>query len=514
MGWTDLATNPPYSLAEITAFAAQARSGGIKDVILIAEGGSSQAAMALTKLQDPSARPVRFRVMDSTSPSRVKGILAAVDLEHALFIASSKSGTTIETTSILSAAIGYMKAEDIANVESHLVAITDPGSALESRAVSEKWRAVFPGVPEVGGRFSALSVFGLVPAALAGIDIVSMIAAASEMEQACAQDTPENPALRLAAFLYDNACGGRAYPMFCSIPHPRALGLWTSQLIAESLGKNGYGIYPYVEADPRALSYDMGDKIAIVISSGAAGSLAKEDEDDMLASICPSIPRVSCRVESAADMACFFTVFEHATAMTGALAKVCPFDQPDVAAAKAAVLDVLADGTPSMNERFWRANSMVSWKASSALGQFSGLDEALMSLFAGSPDYVAVNAFVPFTGQARKNELIGIKEKIADTLAKPCMLEIGPRYLHSTGQLQKGGPVNGAYIVISASEKTDIELPEDSKAKSLGELIGAQAIGDFETLDGRGKRAVYVKLPDCSAASFADLADMIEGVLR
>ena len=512
MGWTDLASNPPYSIAEIIAFAAQARSGGIRDVILIAEGGSSQAAMALTKLQDPLTRPIRFRVLDSTSPSRVHGILSTADLDHALFIASSKSGTTIETTSILSAAISYMEAAGISNVPSHLVAITDPGSALETRALSEKWRAVFSGVASVGGRFSALSVFGLVPAALAGIDIATMVSAAAEMEKACSQDDANNPALRLAAFFYDSACAGRAYSMFCSTPHARALGLWTSQLIAESLGKNGYGIYPYVEADPRAFSYDMGDKTAIVISSGVAGSFTKADEDDMLDSVCSSMPKISCRLESAADMACFFTVFEHTTAMVGALARVCPFDQPDVASAKAAVLDVLASGESSTEKRFWRDGSEISWKASGALGSTGDLESAIEALFAGDAPYVAVNAFVPFTGYARKRELIRIKEEIAEALSQPCMLEIGPRYLHSTGQLQKGGPA-GSYLIISAVEKTDIELPEGSKAESLGQLISAQAVGDFKTLDDRGRRAVYVKLPDCSASSFADLADLVAAAL-
>ena len=248
MGWADLASNPPFPCEEIQAFADKAIAEGIKTVLLIGQGGSTQAPMTITKYNKIDRNAVDFKVLDSVSPARVRTILAGTDLSKTLVLVSSKSGGTIEMRSVLDAVLSYfeecMPAEDVA---SHLVAISDPGSNLAKRAQDEGWRACFTGEPTVGGRFSALSVFGLVPAALVGINLHDFLEQAKRAEQACSEDAVDNPAIVLASFLYDNYLAGRDKFCFFTPKRGRVLGLWIEQLVAESLGKNGLGILPNIE---------------------------------------------------------------------------------------------------------------------------------------------------------------------------------------------------------------------------------------------------------------------------
>ena len=264
MGWADLASNPPFPYEEIQAFADKAIAEGIKTVLLIGQGGSTQAPMTITKYNKIDRNAVDFKVLDSVSPARVRTILAGTDLNKTLVLVSSKSGGTIEMRSVLDAVLSYfeecMPAEDVA---SHLVAISDPGSNLEKRAHDEGWRACFPGEPTVGGRFSALSVFGLVPAALVGINLHDFLEQAKKAEQACSEDAVDNPAIVLASFLYDNYLAGRDKFCFFTPKRGRVLGLWIEQLVAESLGKNGLGILPNIEIDSLLLAEDPKDRCVI-----------------------------------------------------------------------------------------------------------------------------------------------------------------------------------------------------------------------------------------------------------
>lgn len=265
MGWTDLASNPPYPLEDIQAFADEAIAGGLKSVVLIGQGGSTQAPMTITKYNKIDSGMVSFKTLDSDSPVRVRGILAEVKPETTLFIISSKSGGTIEPRLALRAVRNEL-AECVSDEElvKRLVAITDPGSELEKQAKEEGWAAVFPGEPTVGGRFSALSVFGLLPAALVGIDLRELMDHAIEAERRCSEDAIDNPAVGLAAFLYDNYLQGRNKFSFLTPKRGRVLGLWIEQLVAESLGKGGQGILPNIELDALLLNKDTGDRTAIV----------------------------------------------------------------------------------------------------------------------------------------------------------------------------------------------------------------------------------------------------------
>lgn len=264
MGWATLASEPPCPIEEIQQFASEQLESGLTSVVLIGQGGSTQAPMTLTKYNKPDSTRVTFKTLDSVSPVRVRAILSECDLRTTLVIQSSKSGGTIEPTLVMKA-VRQILAEtlDEDEVVKHLIAITDPGSDLEKRALEEGWLRVFSGEPTVGGRYSALSVFGLVPAALVGMDVAALIESAAEAEKVCSDDSIDNPAANLAAFLFDNCQKGRDKFSFYTPKRGRVLGLWIEQLVAESLGKSGKGILPNIEVDSLVLSKDPGDRTVI-----------------------------------------------------------------------------------------------------------------------------------------------------------------------------------------------------------------------------------------------------------
>lgn len=518
MGWADLASNPPYPITEIEAFAQEVFDDGFTSVILIGEGGSTQAPMTITKYNSVDSNVLTFRVLDSDSPVRLRAAFAELDMAHTLVIISSKSGTTIEPRAIFSAVraemLNHMSHEDSLK---HLVAITDPGSELEAYAQREGWRKVFNGEPTVGGRYSALSVFGLVPAALVGIDIKDFMAHALAAEQACSEDSVDNPASQLAAYLYDNYKNNRDKFSFLTPKRGRVLGLWIEQLVAESLGKDGQGILPNIELDPLQLSRDHGDRTAIMYKTKTDLWDERMNFEMSLAYMHPSIPRVSYHIESVAELAEHFIMWEYATAMCGYLMKVCPFDQPDVASSKAAVLEILDNGHPEPDFTQQVIGDMHMGEIEVRLGESCkgavNLEDALRKLFESirPGDYFALNAFLPFTGEGRREALEQIRHCIAEEFGLVSCMEIGPRYLHSTGQLQKGGPNNGVFLLVSADELKDIAV-EDTAASSLAELAKAQAEGDLLTLSSRGRRCVHVHLPDNSGIMLRQLADVVEQI--
>lgn len=520
MGWVDLASNPPVSVGSIAEFADKVIGDGIRSVILIGEGGSTQAPMTITKYNKFDSSLVRFRTMDSTSAVRVRGILAECDPRNTLVITSSKSGTTIESRSMLTAVKGvFFDALGREETMRHLVAITDPGSDLEQLAKKENWLAVFNGEPSVGGRYSALSVFGLVPTALVGIDMNDFMEHARDAERLCSEDSIDNPAIQLAAFLYDNYTQGRDKFCFLTPQRGRVLGLWIEQLVAESLGKEGKGILPNIEVDPLLLTKDPGDRMAVMYQTKTDFWDERKNFEMSLAYMDTAIPHVTYRVETACDLPEHFIMWEYAIAMCGYLMKVCPFDQPDVASAKAEVLRILNDGQVKPDFSQDTIGSMQMGDIEVRLGESmkgaTDLEGALKKLFSSirPGDYFALNAFVPFTGEGRREALENIRHEVAKRFGVTSCLEVGPRYLHSTGQLQKGGPNNGVFLIVSADELKDIPLFH-AKAPSLATLSKAQAEGDLVTLSSRGRRVIHLHLPDNSGIMLRQLGEVVEKVLR
>ena len=518
MGWTDLASNPPYPLADIQAFADSIIEQGLKTVVLIGQGGSTQAPMTITKYNKPDSSRIVFKTLDSDSPVRVRAILAEARPETTLFVISSKSGGTIEPRLALRAvrdAVGDALAEE--ELVQHLVAITDPGSDLERQAREEGWAAVLPGEPSVGGRFSALSVFGLLPAALVGIDLEELLEHAVEAEKRCSEDAIDNPAIGLAAFLYDNYLQGRNKFSFLTPKRGRVLGLWIEQLVAESLGKDGQGILPNIEIDSLLLTNDPGDRSVIMYQTKTDLWDERKNFEMSLSYIDPTIPRANFKIDSVEELAEHFVMWEYAVAMCGYLMRVCPFDQPDVASAKAVVLDILKESQPAPDfvQDYIGDVHMgeVEVRLAPCFKDCTDVQGALRALLTSIQpgDYFALNAFLPFTGEGRREALELIRHGVAASRHTVSCLEVGPRYLHSTGQLQKGGQNNGVFLILSADELKDIPLSEE--AESLGTLAKAQASGDLLTLADRGRRCVHLHLPDNSGVTLRALSEVITGIL-
>ncbi len=514
MGWATLASEPPCPIEEIQQFASEQLESGLTSVVLIGQGGSTQAPMTLTKYNKPDSTRVTFKTLDSVSPVRVRAILSECDLRTTLVIQSSKSGGTIEPTLVMKA-VRQILAEtlDEDEVVKHLIAITDPGSDLEKRALEEGWLRVFSGEPTVGGRYSALSVFGLVPAALVGMDVAALIESAAEAEKVCSDDSIDNPAANLAAFLFDNCQKGRDKFSFYTPKRGRVLGLWIEQLVAESLGKSGKGILPNIEVDSLVLSKDKGDRTVITYDTKTDLWDDRQNFSHALEFLDPAIPRMNFKVFNVGDLAAHFVMWEYAIAMVGHLMKICPFDQPDVAAAKKEVLRILAEGPRDpefvvkgiADVPIGDVEVHISEAVRASMGEET-LESALCALFSSiAPgDYFSLNAFLPFTGEGRREAIEEMRHVIADRYTVPSCLEIGPRYLHSTGQLHKGGPNSGVFLILSAEEPRDIAI-DDERASSLGELAKAQAMGDFSILSSRGRRCVHIHLPDNSAVSIRAL---------
>lgn len=519
MGWADLASNPPVAIKKVRKLAKQCALAGYETAVLIGQGGSTQASMTMTKFMKNEASGMKFRTLDSDSPVRLREMLAACDLEKTLIIVSSKSGGTLEMRLMLSAVREeFLRVMSQKKFVNHLVAITDPGSPLQERAEQEGWAAILPGEPTVGGRFSALSVFGLLPAALVGIDLKKFMKRAEKAEWACSQDTADNPALQLAAFLYDNYKAGRDKFAFVTQKRGRVLGLWIEQLVAESTGKEGNGILPYIEVDTLLLSQDEGDRTVITYSVTSESADERDNFEKALACIDEAIPRCDYSIETVYDLAEQFIMWEYATAMCGYLMEVCPFDQPDVASAKARVLEILDAGLPEPDfaadylgdVQMGQAKVHVSECCKDATDVRGALKALFSSMKPG--DFFALNAFLPFTGEGRREALEAIRYTVARHSGMVSCLEVGPRFLHSTGQLQKGGPATGVFLVLSAEEDDDVKLV-DQPAESLGKLAEAQATGDALTLAERGRRCLHLHLPNNAATTIRQLAVVADEVL-
>lgn len=513
LGWTTLASNPPSDPAEIAIIAQQARSEKLDAVVLIGQGGSTQAPQTVTKLYSLEVTDeVPFKTVDALSPVYVNHILGSSDPARTLYIVSSKSGSTLEPTVLSHVCWKYVCAHlGAERAGTRFIAITDPDTELEHVARKNHWRAIIHGEPDVGGRYSALSAFGLLPMAAIGIDIEKMLEDVTPMEKLCASDSPDNPAIWLASFLYDNLKAGRDKFSLLMPPSKQVFGLWVEQLVAESLGKAGVGILPNVEVDAGILSDPHPDRCAILCNMDS-------DEAFEHARTCvhPDIPVFRLDIPDSTAMTRYFLIWEYAVAFCGWLMQINPFDQPDVESTKLATRQILynQNGTFDVPEDVWGKPAYREFEldscpyadrvcVSSALLENMDLaddginaNQALRLLFCSitDKDYFSLNAFLPFKGVGRRETLEKVRHRAADRLDVCSCLEIGPRYLHSTGQLHKGGSNTGVFLVVSADEPFDITVPHENF--TLGDVANAEALGDFSALASRGRRAIYIHLKD------------------
>ncbi len=444
LGWLDVIDD--IDVDELTSFAQGCREDDIVDAVVLGMGGSSLYPEVLAQTYGPGADGVTLRTLDTTDPAAIARVLTECDAETTLFIVASKSGTTIETRSQCEYFWSQVPRGD------RFVAITDPGSELGALAAERGFRATFENRSDIGGRFSALSLFGLVPAALLGVDVSAMIDSAREASEACRSDGVDNPAVALAAGVVAANRAGRDKLCLIDDPAMPAFGLWFEQLIAESTGKHGVGVLPVV-GDPAMTGDDRLFTRWDGIPPSADG------------------PTLSIDRWGADDLGALVFVWEMTTALIGVGLGLNPFDQPDVASAKAATNAVLADG----------------------LGDVSTVPLTSLTDQIRPGDYVAITAYVD-PGSPVVAKLEAARLAIGERFGVATTFGLGPRFLHSTGQLHKGGRSNGVIVQVVGDDDLVIDIP--GRDFDFATLKQAQAEGDLRALRDRGIRAGRVALEE------------------
>lgn len=468
LGWLDAPARADAYIDDLRRAADAVTSEGITDVVLVGMGGSSLYPEVLNTTFGPTPRSPRLWVLDSTDPAAVLRVEQAVPWERTLLVPASKSGTTVEMVCLLERFLVKLVDAHGSDAGRFVTPITDPGSELDLRAAKDGFRQVIHGQTDVGGRFSALTPFGLWPAALLGLDLADHLAPArDELAAARSTDPQVNAPAVLGAVLAAAAKEGRDKLTLVLPEQVTCFGLWVEQLIAESTGKQGIGIVPVIDEDPRTVR--LGDDRLLVVLG---------DDDLSMALASEGVPVVGLPFDGSGDLAREVVRWEFATAVAGALLAINPFDQPDVAAAKAATDEVLRTGTD--------------------LPATSPVDEVLAQIEPG--DYLALLGFVT-PGGADERQINTAAARLRRQLDVPVTVGIGPRYLHSTGQLHKGGPDQGVFVMMVGDDPIDAEVP--GRELTFSQLKRAQAAGDLRALSDAGRRVALVSVEDLTAAAAA-----------
>jgi glucose-6-phosphate isomerase len=488
LGWLGLVRAMKPHVRQLHAFADSIRADGFTDVVLLGMGGSSLVSEVLRTVVGISPGFPRFRVLDSVNPDAIRSAMNRV--ETTLFIMASKSGSTIELTTLAAEADRRVRAADVASPGSHFIAITDENTALHTWAVDKGFRDLFLNPADIGGRFSALSFFGLVPAALMGIDVEAMLTSADEMAAACTDHDPRrNPGLALGALMAAAASQGRDKLTLAMPPRLTPFGLWIEQLVAESTGKHGKGVLPVV-GEPADVA--LGDDrviVSVALDGNTSPLLERADA--------AGLPLLRIELRDVTSLGGEFFRWEVATAAAGLLLGINPFDEPNVQQAKDATRTLLETYTRERRlpipapdaelEGIQLALTVAARAAVDTAGPFGMLNVIRPG------DYVSLLAYVPPDDDRFAPALTYLRTTIGAATGCAATLGYGPRYLHSTGQLHKGGPNTGVFIIIVSEPAEDLPIP--GSPYSFGTLERAQAVGDFESLDRSGRRALLVLLP-------------------
>jgi transaldolase/glucose-6-phosphate isomerase len=452
---------------------------GVEHAVLLGMGGSSLAPEVFQQTFGNRKSHPQLIVLDSTHPDAVLDVERRIDPARTLFIVSSKSGTTTETLSFFR--FFWQKVRELGGTPGpQFAAITDPGSSLEVLAKERGFRRVFAAPPDVGGRYSALSVFGLVPAALIGVDVRRIVDGAWAMTEGVHSEPDDNPALMLGAALGELAQGGRDKLTITTSPEFAAFPAWIEQLVAESTGKDGKGILP-VPGEPLGPPEAYGDDRVFAHVSTLKRDTGTETLLGQLEG--EGHPVIRIQIESPMLLGQEFFRWEIAVAAAGSVLGIHPFNQPDVQLAKTLAKQRMAER--SGEDRGWDDGTKTL--SAGAHGAAAELEAWLSSAKAG--DYVALQAYVA-PGAAASESLQRLRMQLRDRMRVATTLGYGPRFLHSTGQLHKGGPNTGLFIQIVDDAATDVPVPETEY--SFGELMRAQAQGDAQALSERGRRVLRI----------------------
>ncbi|MGB3864459.1 MAG: bifunctional transaldolase/phosoglucose isomerase [Xanthobacteraceae bacterium] len=524
LGWLDSVAAEQHKLADYGAFADWVKQQGFTDAVVLGMGGSSLGPEVLAKTFPQAKGFPKLRVLDSTDPAQVARIEAAVDLAKTLFIVSSKSGGTTEPNALKDYFYGRVEASvGKGKAGGHFVAVTDPGSSLEKTAKQQGFARTFFGDPAIGGRYSVLSPFGLVPAAAAGLDIAALLDRAQAMVRSCGPDVPphDNPGVQLGLALGCAGREGRDKVTMLTSPGIADFGAWAEQLIAESTGKNGKGLIPIdgeTLGDPAVYGQDR-----IFIAMRTEGEADAARDAQLAALEIAGHPVVRIVLPSIDCIGQEFFRFEMATAVAGAVLGINPFDQPDVESAKIKTRELTAafektgklpsetpvttiDGAAIYTDA---ANSAALRKGG-ANGDLGSWLKAHLAR-AKPNDYVALLAYIDHDA-AHIDALQTMRLAIRDRRHVATCAEFGPRFLHSTGQAYKGGPDSGVFVQITADDAKDLPIPQ--QAASFGVIKAAQARGDFDVLTERGRRALRIHLKGDLTAGLDKLKAAIAAALN
>ncbi|PNH81468.1 glucose-6-phosphate isomerase [Arthrobacter sp. AFG20] len=483
LGWVEAATVSRPLVDGILELRDALKAEGVTRIALCGMGGSSLAPEVIA-----GTAGVELTVLDSTDPEQVGAALADRLAETAIVV-SSKSGSTLETDS-QRRIFEHAFTEAGLDAKSRIIVVTDPGSPLDKASREAGYRAVFNADPNVGGRYSALTAFGLVPSGLAGVDIAALLDEAEEAAEILNEDAPENIGLVLGAAL------GGTNPLRDKIVIAEdgsgivGFADWAEQLIAESTGKLGTGVLPVV-AGPNAPEVTSGAEDVLVVRLVSADADVELGENE---------------VAIAGGLASQMMVWEFATAVAGRLLGINPFDQPDVEAAKVAargLLDAQPEPTPA---NF--TDGAIEVRGGEWLGDAASATDAVTALLAqlGSDGYLSVQAYFDRLAYA---QLEGVRDELAAVSGRPVTFGWGPRFLHSTGQFHKGGPAIGVFLQVTAASAQDLAIPE--RPFTFGELITAQAAGDAQVLSEHGRPVLRLHLTD-RAAGVAQLQEIVSSL--
>ena len=471
LGWTQAPSLSSPLVAQIARLRAEFTAEGVTRFVLAGMGGSSLAPEVITRTAG-----VELFVLDSTDPDMVRAALE--DLEHSALVVSSKSGSTVETDSARRAFQGAFEAAGI-DAASRIVVVTDPGSPMDGSARDAGYRAVFNADPNVGGRFSALTAFGLVPSGLAGADIGRLLDDAEEATEMLRDDDEDNIGLRLGAALAGTKPLRDKLVIVDRGADAVGFADWAEQLIAESTGKSGTGLLPVVAGqDAPELRDPAGDVLVV--------SLVAEDSE---------VPADADGVAVSGSLAGLMMAFEVAIAVAGQLLGIDPYNQPDVESAKNATRSLLAS-SPEPSPAVATDRAVEIRGTEQVLQGATTVTGALDALLAQVPadGYVSVQAYFD---RLSWGELEDVRSILAERTGRPVTFGWGPRFLHSTGQYHKGGPARGVYLQITAATGTDVDIP--GIPFTFGELIGAQADGDAQVLTEHHRPVLRLRLTDRAA---------------
>jgi glucose-6-phosphate isomerase len=500
LGWLDIADDQLARVDELRRVAADTWEAGFSHVLLLGMGGSSLCPDVLKATFGRVAGAPELFVLDSTDPGQIADTERKIDLARTLFIVSSKSGSTLEPNLFKQYFFDRVtRVVGAARAGSRFIAITDPGSQLEKVAAADGFRRIVAGVPSIGGRYSALSDFGMLPAAIMGLDVARLLGHAVAMAERCGPGVPlaDNPGARLGIVLGALGRHGRDKVTLVASPGIFDLGIWLEQLLAESTGKGGIGLIP-VDREPLGPpAVYAADRVFVYLRLTTAPDRAQDAAVTALESAGQPVIRIA--VPDPYHLGAEFFRWEFATAVAGAILRLNPFDQPDVEASKVA--------TRALTDQYEASGALPADSPLRVDDPDCGRAVKALLETVKPGDYVAFLAYVPMNGP-HEAELGAIRSAVRDRRRVATCLGFGPRYLHSTGQAYKGGPPSGVFVLITCDDAVDLPVPE--RRYSFGVVKAAQALGDLRVLEARGRRTLRVHLGSDVKAGLARLRRAFE----